>query len=276
MDMYFKGIDIEKYRLQLVEVYGSTLKYIDNQTDELCLKAVKGNGVALRYVKKQTEEICIEAVRRDCRALAFVKWDIPNSVAYKICMEAIRQDVDSIRFIDWKIIKNILLEEQIFNLCIEVMKINGEYIEYINWDEINLSDKCKEKICIEALKQTGYALQFIEDYKKYEDIFNIKILEEYGDSSEVIAMKINEEWLFTIGCQDNITKEEFMKRIYNEGGGFDLEKGINPHRKRYIEFLEQFFEEKTDKRFNIDDIRLEFITKTRDISFNLILGDDVK
>ncbi|MCC0727223.1 DUF4116 domain-containing protein [Clostridioides sp. ZZV14-6045] len=249
------------------------IRHIKNPTEELCLEAVKTDGLALEYVKKQTEEICIEAVKRDCKALAFVRWNIPNSVAYKICIEAIRQDVDSIRFIDWKILKNVLLEEQIFNLCIEAVKVNGEYIEYINWGEINISDKCKEKICIEALKQTGYALQFIEDYKKYEDIFNIKILEEYGDSSEVIAMKINEEWLFTIGCQDNITKEEFIYRIYNTDGGFDLDKGINPHRKRYIEFLEQFFKEKIDKEDDMNNIRLKLITKARDIRFNLVLED---
>ncbi len=39
--------------------------------------------------------------------------------------------------------------------------------------------------------------------------------------------------LYSIGCQENITKEEFIDRIYNEDGG--LEK--NPHRYEYLRLI---------------------------------------
>lgn len=51
---------------------GLNLQYVPQQTDELCLHAVKENGLALQYVLNQTEEICNEAVRNDGMALQYV------------------------------------------------------------------------------------------------------------------------------------------------------------------------------------------------------------
>ena len=49
--------------------------------------------------------------------------------------------------------------------------------------------------------------------------------------------KIDGEYKFSIGCQVNITKEEFINRIYNdcekEGQGL-IEY---PYRKNYLDFL---------------------------------------
>jgi hypothetical protein len=36
---------------------GQALYYVKNQTEEICLAAVKQNGLALYYVKKQTENL---------------------------------------------------------------------------------------------------------------------------------------------------------------------------------------------------------------------------
>ena len=43
----------------------------------------------------------------------------------------------------------------------------------------------------------------------------------------------NDEILYSIGCQNNITKEVFLDRIYNEGGGLEE----NPHRKEYLKLI---------------------------------------
>ena len=43
----------------------------------------------------------------------------------------------------------------------------------------------------------------------------------------------NDEILYSIGCQENITEAEFIDRIYNENGG--LEK--NPHREEYLRLI---------------------------------------
>ena len=40
------------------------LQYVKEQTEAICIEAVKQTGLALQYVKEQTEEICIEAVKK--------------------------------------------------------------------------------------------------------------------------------------------------------------------------------------------------------------------
>ena len=53
---------------------------------------------------------------------------------------------------------------------------------------------------------------------------------------KIYVNKIDGAWMFTIGCQNNITKEEFIKRIYETDGGLTN----NPHRQEYLNFLEKF------------------------------------
>ena len=43
----------------------------------------------------------------------------------------------------------------------------------------------------------------------------------------------NDEILYTIGCQHNITEKEFIDRIYNEDGGLEE----NPHRAEYLKLI---------------------------------------
>ena len=43
-----------------------------DQTEAVCLEAVKNDGYALQYVKDQTEAVCLEAVKNDGDALQYV------------------------------------------------------------------------------------------------------------------------------------------------------------------------------------------------------------
>ena len=63
----------------------------------------------------------------------------------------------------------------------------------------------------------------------YKDIF------QYQCQNRILTAILTENYeiLYTIGCQENITKEEFLDRIYNEGGGL---KG-NPHREEYLRLI---------------------------------------
>ena len=63
---------------------GRLLKYVKNQTPELCLIAVSNNGEALEFVKNQTEEICWAAIKQDGNAIYFAK-----EQTYEMCMYAI-------------------------------------------------------------------------------------------------------------------------------------------------------------------------------------------
>lgn len=55
--------------LEKVKQNGLNLKYVKEQTPEICLAAVQENGLALEYVKEQTPEICLAAVKRSGCAL---------------------------------------------------------------------------------------------------------------------------------------------------------------------------------------------------------------
>ena len=61
--------------IDVVGNYGHALRFIskENQTDALCLSAVKQNGLSLRHVKNQTEDICIAAVRQNSKSYMYVK-----------------------------------------------------------------------------------------------------------------------------------------------------------------------------------------------------------
>lgn len=54
--------------------YGCDIEYVQDQTPELCLAAVRSDWVALRFIKRQTLELCIEAVEENSRAMKYV-WD---------------------------------------------------------------------------------------------------------------------------------------------------------------------------------------------------------
>lgn len=72
----------EEVCLRAVKQNGMSLKDVKYQNDEICLAAVKNNGLALQYVKNQTEEICFEAVKENREALMYVKdKDIINKLA---------------------------------------------------------------------------------------------------------------------------------------------------------------------------------------------------
>jgi len=49
------------------------LRYVKDQTEAICLEAVKEDGDSLMYVKDQTEAICLEAVKKNGYSLMYVK-----------------------------------------------------------------------------------------------------------------------------------------------------------------------------------------------------------
>jgi hypothetical protein len=70
------------------------MKEIINQTEELCIEAVKNNGMSLQFVKNQTHEICLLAVKQNGMALQFVK-----NQNQEICLSAVQQNGMALQFI---------------------------------------------------------------------------------------------------------------------------------------------------------------------------------
>lgn len=88
----------EEICLRAVRRDGSMLEHVRDQTLEICLEAVKQNGFALSYIKNQTEEMCLTAVRQDGDALEYV-----INKTEEIISEATRngyQDFDEDEFMD--------------------------------------------------------------------------------------------------------------------------------------------------------------------------------
>ena len=55
------------------------MKYVKDQTEGICLEAVKQNGLAVKYVENKTMEICVEAGKENFDALIYVK-DLPEEM----------------------------------------------------------------------------------------------------------------------------------------------------------------------------------------------------
>ncbi|HBF2930538.1 hypothetical protein NBN67_19205 [Clostridioides difficile] len=262
--------------LKIAMENGIYLKCIKNQDYRVCIEALKENGRALEYVRcdsmilleEEIKQICLTAVRKNGDSIKYINWNklnLKTEDIMEICIEAVKRNRWAFKNIHWvQIVKN-LSEEQIYLICIEAITSFGEVLKYMNWDLLNLTDKQVYNLCLEAVGQEAWNIAYINNnlspYKKNKlyliaikqnldviifidkenrDMFKYNILKEAFRNRKVIAIFIDGRWLFTIGCQNNITKEEFIYRIYNTDGGFDLEKGINVHRKIYLDFLEQF------------------------------------
>jgi hypothetical protein len=108
------------------------MKDIINQTDELCIEAVKNNGMALQFVKNQTQEICLLAVKENGMALQFVK-----KQTHEICLLAVKQNGMSLQFIKDKEYKLLFIttninikSDDICSICIS--QNNNEWCEIVD------------------------------------------------------------------------------------------------------------------------------------------------
>ena len=122
---------------------GLLLEYMDTQTPELCMLAVKQNGRALQFVKEPNEDIVRAAVLQNARALEYV-----TNPSRDVCMLAVRQNGLALRYVDPK--------NRDKSICMMAVHNNGYAIQYVP-DSLRIS-----YICEIALAQNGYALQFLK------------------------------------------------------------------------------------------------------------------
>ena len=83
--------------------YSFRLQYVpaSEQTEEICLAAIKQDPSSLRYVRNQTAILCLAAVRRSGKALKYVSKQTPE-----ICLAAVQQDPEAIENVDMTIFNN--------------------------------------------------------------------------------------------------------------------------------------------------------------------------
>lgn len=108
----------EKFYIKLVNNQAEQLEHIENQTEAICLAAVKRWGWALQCVKKQTPEICLAAVKQSGTSINFVKEFTPE-----ICEVAVKEYGKGLKYIP----ENL----QTPKLCILAIKNDPEAIKYV-------------------------------------------------------------------------------------------------------------------------------------------------
>ncbi len=57
--------ELEKQLIRQVKKDPSSLRNIEEQTEDICLAAIKQDGDYLQYVDNQTETICLAAVKQN-------------------------------------------------------------------------------------------------------------------------------------------------------------------------------------------------------------------
>ena len=177
------------------------------------LEMVKNNGFSLGLIpsKYKTKEICLEAVKQNGWELEFAE-----KQDREICLEAVRENGWALKFV----------EKQDREICLTAIKESGWALQFVKEQDI--------EICLEAIMREKdlSLLRYID--KKYIDEVTKKLDVFYlprGDEHRELIIDSNRRcW---IGCQEDITIERLMDRIYNEDGGLKE----NPHRKHYIDFL---------------------------------------
>jgi regulator of extracellular matrix RemA (YlzA/DUF370 family) len=160
------------------------MKDIINQTDELCIEAVKNNGMALQFVKNQTPEICLLAVKENGMALQFV-----INQTHEICLSAVKQNGMALQFVI----------NQTHEICLSAVKGNGMALQFV----INQT----HEICLSAVKGNGMALQFIKD-KEYKLLFIITNINIKSDNICSICISQNDnEWCEIVDCMHIFHKD---------------------------------------------------------------------
>ncbi len=134
------NIKTEDFWIDMIEIKPESLQYITNQTDNICMTAVKKNGSMLQYVTNKTYEICVEAVKNVGYALLFVENPGPE-----LCLMGVKTCGMMLKFI----------ENQTYEMCLEGVKNDGVSLKYAKFQS--------EEICIEAIKQTYNAFEYVRE-----------------------------------------------------------------------------------------------------------------
>lgn len=137
--------DEEKHNstwLDIVKRNGRYLRFIkeSEQTEDVCIAAIRQNPAAFYYVIEKTPNICLALVSTAGWYLQFVK---EQTVA--ICIAAVENDVTAFQFV----------KEQTPNICLAAV-MNAGYLLELVIDQT-------PRICLEAVKQSGASFRFVRE-----------------------------------------------------------------------------------------------------------------
>jgi len=146
----------------------------------LKLFAARQNGLVLRWINEQTPEICLEAIKNNPKALSFVNKSLCSSHCYNLLKKAAEQKIKenqkeakekrslrSSRKVKQKQTINLLnVKKQSEALCLKAVMQDGLQIRYV-WKQTS-------KLCLAAFNQNPDAIGFIRDssFITIDDLFS--------------------------------------------------------------------------------------------------------
>lgn len=177
------------------------------QTDELCKYAIKLKPSAICYIKDQTDELCELVINQNAYNIRYI-----NNQTPKLCELAIDKNPTSLRYI----------VNQTPELCKLAVSKDPETIMYVHEQTTELCDIVVSKDC-----------SLIDLCKKPISFYTNSHITRFRT---IYVININGKYLFSVGCQKNISKGEFLYRINNTDGGLKY----NNHRFLYIDILKKY------------------------------------
>jgi hypothetical protein len=144
-------MDLDTYEKQLsaVKRNGYSLRFISEQSPELCMEAVKQDGWALQFVILQNCDICLEAVKKYGDALQFVSVQTPQ-----MCLESFNQNANNLQYIKDENLKRILekfdtFDEEVLEFILSNPEIENSFndkqtVLYNDYCNTQLTKGCKE------------------------------------------------------------------------------------------------------------------------------------
>ncbi|MDB4590943.1 DUF4116 domain-containing protein [Flavobacteriaceae bacterium] len=169
----------------------TTLHDVSEQTEAICMAAVRAYSQNLEYAEKQTEEMCLIAVEDDWETLAYADYRTE-----KVCMTAFKQSVYALQYFPDELTTDELRIEAIdqdpfvihvlpdctndqfkyaidkdLNVVCDIPWLDEELREYaVSKDGMLLKGNQRDqshfveqtdKICLAGVKQNGLAIQFV-------------------------------------------------------------------------------------------------------------------
>lgn len=147
------GNPTEEECLEEVRSSPELLRFIENQSERICLEAVRNDryGNALKFVREQTPEICMEAVKRSGSALMYVKEQTPE-----ICLRAILTHPGSLAYV----------QNPTSLLCELAMKRDKMLLLHVP-EEIQTLEMCLSAVEYSSYNLRGVSPRFRKECEEY-------------------------------------------------------------------------------------------------------------
>ena len=169
----------------------SAIQFVRNQTEDLCMFAVQKNGMVIKYIRNPTTSISYHAVKQNSEALKYIK-----NQTHDICVEAVTSCfglefvLDQTEELCIISVMNFgcslrLVKIQTNTICKLAVKENGRALKFVK--------NQTEKICRYAVKQNGYALQYVK-------VQTLEICRLAVKQNDLAIRYVNDCFVSDLGC----------------------------------------------------------------------------